>query len=1092
MAATIPSPNINSLSELRASANIPDLNRAIYLFQARASKSPEWPRACQHQLAKALITRFLFTADLSDHYLAALESDFSDVEDDGDVIMSRASELLNNFYQSIDAEALNRILVPAAARYESAVDMEDALLLRFHKAGNVIDLVESMDHYERTHNVRPHYYTSLCAALLTCAVETPDLSQCPEALHGLFHRSSCLRAVRLCAKHRHDDDVWKFHRPQFRREQLELAKSLMSWGHPRRPYLLDIYATAFQTRFHQNGDPDDIEKSLDLFRESLAIRSPYSPHSTHRDRSLSGLGSTLMIQFEKFGHPEALEEGLELLQNALVLRPFPHPDRGSSLMTVATALQARFKETSNSEDLTEAIQLHWEALKLLPDLILSAVSMHHLDEAVTCLRDALKLPSYHAERLNISNNLANTLRLRFEQTRNPQDLDEAIALNQKVLELLPKQIRDLDDIGEAIRLHQQALNYCPILHELRPEVDFTEVILLEREALSLVRAPHPQRGVTLVHAAGTLLMAHEHHRKVDYVSQAFEYLQEASTSRYPHSHPSAIDAYRGAIALLPQVAALYLDVQSRMERLTRKECINVVSNAANCAIDLGKYDVAVEFLETSRSVFWSQARNLQIPLESLRCAGSRGSQLATKLSELSKKLHIVSFTDDTQNHLTDPREKVIAYEADGVRCRRLNQEWEDTINSVGSLPGFADFLQPRNISTLRKAAARGPVVILVPGKSSSHALVVSQEVQCVTLDVSRPSLHFLVAMLRGMSGPRFDMVKFTENLSRGQNDQTLTRSLNTRIFAGRETHEEIKSDHVFGLLLSELWHSVVKPVLAFLNIKKSSTPSRIWWCPTGLFTFLPIHAAGVYEDSELDCTFDYVVSSYTPTLAALLDPPTPDASAFKMTAVIQPQSMFSRLPATRDELEKIKENVPAQWLTALGDVTEATAETALLHLQQSSLVHFAGHGVQDSLNPLDSGLVLTDGLLKVSEVMRRGQVEDNISPASGKGMSLAFLSACETAKGDVKVPDEAVHLAATLLFAGFRGVVATMWSMQDIDGPKIAEPFYKHLFRNCNHDPSVPPDLREAADALHIAVGELRAEANVSFMRWVPFVHYGL
>ena len=45
-------------------------------------------------------------------------------------------------------------------------------------------------------------------------------------------------------------------------------------------------------------------------------------------------------------------------------------------------------------------------------------------------------------------------------------------------------------------------------------------------------------------------------------------------------------------------------------------------------------------------------------------------------------------------------------------------------------------------------------------------------------------------------------------------------------------------------------------------------------------------------------------------------------------------------------------------------------------------------------------------------------------------MSLAFLSACETAKGDSKTPDEAIHLAATLLFqlfAGFRGVVATMW-----------------------------------------------------------------
>jgi CHAT domain-containing protein len=42
-------------------------------------------------------------------------------------------------------------------------------------------------------------------------------------------------------------------------------------------------------------------------------------------------------------------------------------------------------------------------------------------------------------------------------------------------------------------------------------------------------------------------------------------------------------------------------------------------------------------------------------------------------------------------------------------------------------------------------------------------------------------------------------------------------------------------------------------------------------------------------------------------------------------------------------------------------------------------------------------------------------------------IKLAFLSACETAKGDEKSPDEAMHLAATMIFAGFRGVIATMW-----------------------------------------------------------------
>jgi CHAT domain-containing protein len=39
----------------------------------------------------------------------------------------------------------------------------------------------------------------------------------------------------------------------------------------------------------------------------------------------------------------------------------------------------------------------------------------------------------------------------------------------------------------------------------------------------------------------------------------------------------------------------------------------------------------------------------------------------------------------------------------------------------------------------------------------------------------------------------------------------------------------------------------------------------------------------------------------------------------------------------------------------------------------------------------------------------------------------AYLSACETAKGDAKQPDQGVHLATAMLFAGFKSVVATMW-----------------------------------------------------------------
>jgi CHAT domain-containing protein len=169
-----------------------------------------------------------------------------------------------------------------------------------------------------------------------------------------------------------------------------------------------------------------------------------------------------------------------------------------------------------------------------------------------------------------------------------------------------------------------------------------------------------------------------------------------------------------------------------------------------------------------------------------------------------------------------------------------------------------------------------------------------------------------------------------------------------------------------------------------------------------------------------------VVSSYTPTLAALLDPPVKAATHFKITAVIQAQTPgCDRLPGAREELRKIAERVPNQWLTTLGDTTLTTVKAVLVHLRESQLVHFACHGTQDLEHPLDSGLILTDGRLKVSEIMRQ---PDGDSPLNAKNsMSLAFLNACETAKGDKNVPDEAMHLAATLLFAGFRGVVATMW-----------------------------------------------------------------
>jgi CHAT domain-containing protein len=94
---------------------------------------------------------------------------------------------------------------------------------------------------------------------------------------------------------------------------------------------------------------------------------------------------------------------------------------------------------------------------------------------------------------------------------------------------------------------------------------------------------------------------------------------------------------------------------------------------------------------------------------------------------------------------------------------------------------------------------------------------------------------------------------------------------------------------------------------------------------------------------------------------------------------------------------------------------------ALLEDTPAHVLHLACHGIQDS-NPLRSAIVLRDGKLTVEDIMR----------LSLPHAVLAFLSACQTAKGDKSAPDQAIHIAASMLFCGFKSVIGTMWYVCDL------------------------------------------------------------
>lgn len=74
-------------------------------------------------------------------------------------------------------------------------------------------------------------------------------------------------------------------------------------------------------------------------------------------------------------------------------------------------------------------------------------------------------------------------------------------------------------------------------------------------------------------------------------------------------------------------------------------------------------------------------------------------------------------------------------------------------------------------------------------------------------------------------------------------------------------------------ILEWLWDVVTCPVLEALGfqspIQDDKWP-RIWWIPTGSLSHFPLHAAGRFVERSTETVLDRVMSSYSPSIKALV------------------------------------------------------------------------------------------------------------------------------------------------------------------------------------------------------------------------------
>ncbi|KDQ52117.1 hypothetical protein JAAARDRAFT_198536 [Jaapia argillacea MUCL 33604] len=447
---------------------------------------------------------------------------------------------------------------------------------------------------------------------------------------------------------------------------------------------------------------------------------------------------------------------------------------------------------------------------------------------------------------------------------------------------------------------------------------------------------------------------------------------------------------------------------------------NLARDAASAAIEAGEFQIAVEWLEQGRSVVWGQLLQLRTPIDELRQVQP---QLADRFTQVSNQLQQTS----TPSHTSEGGDQH-SLEAVAQEHRRLTAQWEALLGEIHGIQGFDRFLLPKPFSQLKGAIHSGPVVILNASTTRCDALVMLPDLDDI-LHIPLPTIT--ESDVQGLHHQLNNLIS--------ESGRLVPLERGCRVKALPDPNSLLEE------VLAQLWEHVVKPVLDGL-------------------AFAPGN-----------CVSDFVISSYTPTLAGLIDGH-PRASPHHVKLCVVAQSDASGgipLSGTQKEMSLIQKQAESR-----GVISEsltgaaATMKTVLHHMQQSNWIHFACHGVQEHKNPTDSGLLLADGRLKLSTI-----IDQSLPNAE-----LAFLSACQTATGTADLSEESVHLAAGMLLAGYRGVVATMWSIGDKEAPRIADNFYAHVLGG------EKPDHTQAAFGLHQAVQQLRSD-GASFLSWVPYIH---
>ncbi|MEU9338857.1 CHAT domain-containing protein [Streptomyces sp. NPDC048290] len=1025
-----------------------DLSESIDFYRAAvgATRPDESDRAsCLTNLGNALLTRFEHLASEADLDAAieagqAAVTGWPDHPDHAAMVSNLDLALRTRAAFRDQAAGLDRRIEEARSGVSApggpdADELSDLLLARFERTGDPADLDEAIQVRRDTvataadDSDRAPHLSGLCNLQRVRFVHFGRTSDLADAIaHG--------RAA-MAATPAED--------PKFGGRQANLANAL-------------------SRRYRITGDLGDLKEAATLSRSAVAA----TPDSDFNRLSyLSNLSNTLRIVFERTDRLADLDEAVEAGRAAVEAVPQHDPHLPAFLGNLAVALLTRFRRTGSQTDLDASVDLQRRAALAVqaasPDRALMLANLgaalhirfdsvggsEDLDEAIDVCREAVRAtPLEHPGRAARLSNLAGVLRARFGIGGEATDLDEALAASESAVEAHPP--------GHPARPLAWA-NHAQVLrgryeHSGRP-ADLDAAVASARAAVAETPADLPSRPGYLAILSGALRDRHARTGADTDLDGALAAAREAASADVGPPRVRAVAAARwGSLAaeagrwteaVAGYQAATDLLARTVPRHLTRRDQEFLLdgtdgtgSDAAACCVRAGSVAQAVELFEQGRGLLLSQALDSRTDLTAL---AERHPRLADRFTALCAELDSPGPADD------------------GVARRATATAFDRLTADIQKLPGFDRFLRPPAVADL--APDEGQAVIVSVSRYGSYALILPAdgEVTAVPLPTLTPD-----AVLAEVG----DFLRAVED--------TTAHSARTRAAAqDRMTRT-----------LGWLWDTVAGPVLDAVGITRTPRDGeswpRLWWCPSGLLSFLPLHAAGHHDtasDAVPRTVLDRVVCSVTPTLRAFAhsrraaDPPPPRAGRAVVVAMPKTPGGYAELSGAEAETAVLRRHFPGEVDVRTG--TAATHDAVLDALTGARWAHFACHGRSDLADPSAGRLVLADHHNRPLTVMDLARLRMDDA-------ELAFLSACSTARPSGRLADEAIHLASAFQLVGYRHVIGTLWRIGDWQAVDVADLIYSAI-----------ADGADVAEAVHSATRRMRDRWPDDPSAWASHIHVG-